>query len=233
MLIIGHRGAVGLAPENSLEALRAARRAGADIIEIDIRLTKDNVPVVIHDRNTARTHGEKVTVANVTLDELQAYQLSPAILTLDEVLDRFFGKILLNIELKSPGSGEIVAEKIKDRIKKPGEWDNVIVSSFSWNELRAARHACSAINLALLESINPFSFLVLHRSIGLTAVGFHRLHTNSFATEIAKRLKIFTYAYTVNRADTAKKLNEKGIDGIVTDHPDRLLAALQTERAEH
>ena len=227
MLIIGHRGAAGLAPENSLDALRAGRSAGADILEFDVRLTRDKVPVIIHDRDTLRTHQQKVVIADVTLDELRSRELAPPIMTLDELLDNFFGKVLLNIELKSVGSGIIVTRILKNRIKKPGEWDNVIVSSFLWSELVAARHQSKAVNLALLESINPFSFLVLHRKLDLTAVGFHRLHTNRFALEIARRLKIFTYVYTVNRLDTAKKFATKDVDGIVTDYPDRLIAAFE------
>ena len=66
MLIIGHRGAAGLARENSLEALRAGLEAGADILEFDVRLTKDKIPVVVHDFHTLRTHRDPSIISRLT-----------------------------------------------------------------------------------------------------------------------------------------------------------------------
>ena len=91
---------------------------------------------------------------------------------------------------------------------------------------RLARHA----NLALLHDQNPFIFIAYHRFIKLTAVGFHRLHLNSFATEIAKRAGLFTYAYTVNRPGAIHHLAVQDIDGIVTNYPDKCVAALEKEK---
>ena len=223
MLIIGHRGASGLAPENSLEAFEAGQKADADILEFDVRLTKDKIPVVIHDRHVNHADTSKTVISRTTLAGLKAKGHNPEIITLETLLDQFFGKIMLNIELKSFGSGRVVMDLLAERyIQQPDDWDAVIISSFSWNELIAARRMSKRANLGLLQSTNPFAFLVLHRQLELTAIGFHRLHVNRFALAIAKRARIFTFAYTVNRADTAEKLAERGLDGIVTDYPDRI-----------
>lgn len=220
MLIIGHRGAAGLAPENTLEAFRAGVEHDADILEFDVRLTADGIPVVIHDPDTLRTHKTHLTVSRATLAELQEKTVHTPVPTLEAVLDEFFGSILLNIELKGKDSGRTAVSLLKEKyIKKPSDWDLVMFSSFKVRELAAVRNMSQSANLALLQFANPFSFVAHQRKLRLSAVGFHRLHINALALEIAKRLGLFTYAYTVNRPKAAEKLVQRGIDGIVTDNP--------------
>jgi glycerophosphoryl diester phosphodiesterase len=227
MLVIGHRGAAGLAYENTLEAFRAGFEAGADVLECDIRLTKDSIPVLAHDFHALRTHHDLSIISRHTLKELRQRFATP-IITLEEVLDEFFGVILLNIEVKGRGSG-IAAVKLleKQYIKKPGDWDNVLFASFHGSELRAIRKTSKHANLSLLHFDNPFLFIAYQRSLHLTAVGFHRLYVNPFALAIAKRIGLFTYAYTVDRPGAATLLAQQGIEGVVTNHPDRVLAELQ------
>lgn len=229
MLVIGHRGAAGLAPENTLAALSAGRDAGADMLEFDVRLTKDGILVLAHDFHTLRTHRNTSVISQLTLVELQQRLGRTSITTLEEVLDRFFGKILLNIEAKGYGSGKAIVELLTARIKKPADWESVIVSSFAGRELSAARRASKEVNLALLQGENPFVFLLYQKLLRLTAVGFHRLYINPLALEIAKKLNLFTYAYTINRPDAAIRLSESGIDAVVTDYPDRIATRLAKE----
>lgn len=228
MLIIGHRGAAGLARENTLEALRAGLEAGADILEFDVRLTKDKIPVLVHDFHTLRTHGDLSLISRSTFDELQQHTEQSPLVRLTDVLDEFFGTIILNIELKGRGTGKAVAQLLKQRYAKTkNDWDNVLLSSFRGGELLAARRISRAANLALLHSENPFIFIAYHRRLRLSAVGFHRLYLNTFALEIAKRAGLFIYTYTVNRPQTALMLAQKGIDGIVTDRPDTILQEIK------
>jgi len=232
MLVIGHRGAAGLAPENTLEALRAGLEAGADILEFDIRLTKDKVPVLIHDFHTLRTHHDTSIISRLTLEELQKRTEKQPIIPLSEVLDEFFGVILLNIELKGRSSGETVAKLIqKSYIKTQRDWDKILFSSFKGSELSAVRHVSPKANLALLHSENPFMFIAYHRKLRLSAVGFHRLYINPFALEIAKRASLFTYAYTVNRPQSALLLAQAGLDGIVTNFPNTILDKIEKQHA--
>ena len=228
MLVIGHRGARGLAPENTLEALRAGVEAGADMLEFDIRLTKDKILVMVHDFHTFRTHKDLSIISQLTFKELQKRTKANPIVPLTDVLDEFFGVILLNIEIKGRGAGRRVAQLLKDRyIKKSRDWDNVMFSSFKGSELAKVRHISSSVNLALLTSINPFAFIAVHKQVDLTAVGFHRLYINALVIEIAKKAKLFTYVYTVNRPKAARMLAQRGIDGIVTDRPDIILSDIK------
>ena len=214
MLVIGHRGAAGIAPENTLKALKAGHDAGADILEFDVRLTSDAIPVLSHD---ARLHG--VRVSRTTLADLRTHG---TVTTLQEVLDTFWGKVLLNIELKPLADVTIIYDLIKKYTNSNEDWNNVVVSSFHVRQLHALRKRSPQIHLALLHSINPFSFVTYGRQLQLSAVGWHRLHVNTLAIEIAKRAELFTYVYTVNRPQAAARLEQRGIDGIVTDYPNRL-----------
>lgn len=229
MLVIGHRGAAGLAPENSMEALRAGYDAGADILEFDVRLTKDKIPVLTHDFHTLRTHHETTIISHHTLEELQKRtEKKHPIIPLAEVLDEFFGVILLNIEIKGRGTGKVVAELIQKYCeKKPSSWDNILFSSFRSTELTAIRRVSKHAKLSLLHTHNPFMFIAYHRRLQLTAAGFHRLYINRFALEIAHRAGLFTYAYTVNRPQSARALAQQGLDGVVTDRPDLILPELK------
>lgn len=222
MLIIGHRGAAGLAPENTIKGIHAAVRAGADIVEFDVRLTRDGEIVLLNDARLLRTHGRKESLAALTYAELSAITKQHPLPTLSEVLDRFYGKVLLNIELKSRGSGEQVIKLLKKRyIKKASDWDNILISSLKPSELLRIRRMAPHANLALVQSQNPFAFIAYHRFIKFTAVGFHRLHLNPLAIETAKRAGLFTYTYTVNRPAAAERLEAQGIDGIVTNYPNK------------
>lgn len=122
MLIIGHRGAAGLAPENTLEALQAGFDNEADMLEFDIRVTSDEVPILAHD---PWVKGRRISRS--TLSELSELT---TITTLDQALSTFFGKIILNIELKQLAGADIVFNRVNTYIKHDADWDDVIFSSF-------------------------------------------------------------------------------------------------------
>jgi glycerophosphoryl diester phosphodiesterase len=235
MLVIGHRGAAGVAPENSLEALRAGVDAGADMLEFDIRMTSDHIPVLIHDGNLLRTHKKRVFVANATFDrlrELTADSPSP-IVSLEAILDEFYGEVLLNIELKQHDmAADIIALLKRKYIKRKSDWDLFVFSAFSAKDLAAIRKESTEANLWLLHKRNPFIFIAYARRLNLDGVGFHRLYINDFALMIAKKTGLFTYAYTVNRPDGAMQLGNRGIDGVVSDYPASILKGLAAHQTK-
>lgn len=228
MLIIGHRGAAGLAPENTLDALQAGVEVGADMLEFDVQLTRDKILLVVHDSTLLRTHKKSHIVRWSTHDSIkEATAKGHKIATLEEVLDMFYGKVLLNLELKKRGVAKYVAALLQRKyVRHPDDWQNILISSFKPSELKTFRKLAPEAELALLHYRNPFAFMLYNRQLNLTAVGFHRLYINSLALEVAKQLGLFTYTYTVNRPDAAKKLHERGVEGIVTDNPKMMRAKL-------
>lgn len=220
MLIIGHRGAAGLAPENTLEALRAGQQFGAHMLEFDIRITKDKVPVISHDASLWRTRHRHFNIAHHTYDELQALHIAPHLATLKEVLLEFSPTIQLNIELKDEGSELIVLTDIRKHIDESNIQQSILLSSFNKNVLTNIRHYDKTVRLALLQRYNPYAFTQLS-NLNLAAVGFNHLYIPKRALETAKKDGLLTYAYTVNTTMTALRLQKKGIDAIVTNYPNR------------
>lgn len=225
MIIMAHRGAAGLAPENTFASIDAGLNSGADIIHIDVRLTRDDVPVLLHDSTLMRTHNFTANIEALTYASLKQLTKHLCPPKLEMVMKRYFGKTLLNIELRSPSSGQIVAKLVQHYAgDDQALWDAVLISSFKTDELASVRRLSPQANVALLLDNNPFRFVVYHRSIQFTAVGFHRLHINPLALAIATKTGLFTYAYTVDRPQAIGHLETLGIEGVLTDFPDKLIA---------
>ncbi len=232
MLVIGHRGAAGIAPENTLESLQAGVDAGSDMLEFDIRMTKDNVIVVIHDATLRRTHQKNVFINRLTFKQLQTLTAGHQnqVATLESVCDEFLGTVLLNIEIKERGVAAHVIKLLKTKyIARKSDWDLFVFSSFFANELLAIRKLSEDANIWLLHNRNPFIFIAYARRLNLDGVGFHRLYINDFALMIAKKTQLFTYAYTVNRPGAAKQLGDRGLDAVVTDYPAKILQGIHKQ----
>lgn len=233
MLVFGHRGAAGLAHENSMAAMRAGFQAGADVLELDVRLTKDGVPVLAHDYHTLRTHRSVSIISHYTLTQLRARASTDyPIVTLEEMLDEFFGLVMINIELKSGKSGAVVAKLLaKKYISTPRDWHYVLLSSFNQKALATIRNTSPHAQLALLQRIHPFRFIAVHAQLRLVAVGFHQRNVPARAIRIAKKHSLFTYTYTINSPQRVQQLAQKEVGGIVTNRPDLILLSLYKNAA--
>ncbi|HET7629760.1 MAG TPA: glycerophosphodiester phosphodiesterase, partial [Candidatus Saccharimonadales bacterium] len=137
-----------------------------------------------------------------------------------------YGRVVVNIEIKESAAVEPTLKTVKKYVKKAADWDNILFSSLSPLILRKLRKAAPKACLSLVHHRNPLNFLVWYRSLDLTAVGFHRLYLPSFGLSVAKELGLFTYVYTVNRPAAARKLLDRGLDGLMTDYPAVMLEAL-------
>src|SRR5699024_89709 len=127
------------------------------------------------DSNLRRTHKTRVSVSQSTLKQLQkvADKTDYPIATLEEVLDNFFGKIILNIEIKQRGCARYVVKLLKKKyIKKDSDWNLVVFSSFYATELKVIRKMSKIANLWMLHNRNPFIFIAYARRLGLNGVGF-------------------------------------------------------------
>lgn len=224
MQIIGHRGAAGLAPENTRAAFKAAINAGADWIEFDVRATKDGRVVVIHDAHTVRLGKRPRLISRSTYGELKQVKLrgGQIILTLAEAMNAIDGQTKVNIEIKTAGCEQAVAHNIERMVKKGLTYEHFIVSSFKVAHLREVHRQNSKIPLALLHLHRPLRFLKL-RGLRVQAVGFHHRFLPGKAIHQAHLRDLFVYAYTVNSLKRGRQLAKRGVQGLVTNRPDKLL----------
>ncbi|MGH7196591.1 MAG: glycerophosphodiester phosphodiesterase [Candidatus Saccharimonadales bacterium] len=220
MQIIGHRGAAGLAPENTLASIHAALEAGVDWIEFDVHATKDGHVVLVHDPHTLRVGPHLRFISRTTraqLQSLKTYSKQP-IMTLEDAMDAVIDKAKINIEIKSRSCAEKVVKNIGRLVKKGYSYDRFFISSFQPAILRRVQQLNPNIPLALLHASMPLRFMV-ERDLNLSAVGFyHRLLSPALVKRARKR-GLLVYAYTVNSKSRAATLARWGVQAIVTNYP--------------
>lgn len=243
VMVIAHRGYSGEAPENTLAAFKKAIEAGCDMLEFDIHFSKDRQIVVIHDETLERTVNAQGRVSDHTLADLKKFDagfwFSPdfkgeRIPTLQEVLNLAKGKILVNIEIKSPSHGYYsvteLAEQALKEVKKAEMLKEVIFSSFNPAALEKILEIEPRAYVAILfhrdwnfvqEITRGKSFEVLNlRKDFLTPEKIARI----------KGLGFMVNVYTVNEEAELRKFVEWGVNGIITNYPGRLLNILQRKK---
>jgi glycerophosphoryl diester phosphodiesterase len=240
VMVIAHRGFSGQAPENTLASFKKAIELGSDMIELDVRFSKDGQVVVVHDDTIDRTTNGRGKVSDYTLKELKQFDAGSWFLpqfsgeqipTLKEVLELAKGRILVNIEIKNESLGQYAVTDLADRalreVKKAEMAEQVIFSSFYPSALARIKERDPRIWVALLYNRswnylpeitrgNPFSILNLRNSY-LTKDKIAKIHREGMRVNV----------YTVNSEEEMEQFVGWGIDGIITNHPDRLIKILQ------
>ena len=225
ILKIGHRGANGYEPENTLVSFEKAIEMGADGIELDVHLSLDGHLIVIHDETIDRTTNGKGIVNQLTLAELNAVRINEKyeIPTLKEVLDLVNQRCFVNIELKNQDTAEKVVQLIEHYISDQN-WNHsdFIVSSFDWNALQQIRFLNDTIRIGVLTETDMDLAISFARFMKAEALhpDFHLL-TNEYVAAI-KEKGIPIFPWTVNEIDDIQKMKDFGIDGIITDYLDRI-----------
>jgi glycerophosphoryl diester phosphodiesterase len=216
--IISHRGAFGLAPENTLAGIQLAKKHKADIIEVDIQLTSDNELVLAHDDNLSRIAGDSRKVRELTLKEInltRTYSGMP-IPTLTEALDAAGTKKLL-IDCKGLDWTEPLTKVIKNHIgPKP------LVASDSFQELMIFKKQYPQIQTFYSELTKPFEAIQTAKVLKFSGICLLYSLYNPLVYFLAKRYKLQMTMFTVNRPFVAKFLHllyPKVM--ITTDFPDK------------
>ena len=217
MLRIGHRGARAYEPENTLRSFNKALEIGVDAIELDVRKTRDNQLVVIHDADVKRTTNGKGLVADLTLKEIKQFSTdkSEKIPTLEEALDFIGNKAKILIELKEPDTEEKVLNAVcAKKLEK-----NVIIVSFLEPALQKTRELNKTIETGLIYAKHPNpvkAALELKANYLLPLYRF--THTANVEKAHENGLKVIVW--TINTKEEAEEYKKKGVDGIATDKPD-------------
>lgn len=228
VLIIGHRGASAGAPENTMAAFRLAVEQGADGFEFDVHLSKDGVPVLIHDEKLERTTNGNGPVSNHTVEELKAFDAGrgETIPTLDELFSEFGKSVLYNIELKGFYFGDKrFQEAVAEVIDAHGVAQQVVTSSFSFLSMHRFRSV--APNKSLLGMIRYPSPQALSHYLFRGEVDHpHFSMVNEQYMTWARSKELRVHVWTVNDVGEAKRLIDLGVHGLITDRPGDLRAEL-------
>jgi glycerophosphoryl diester phosphodiesterase len=220
MLRIGHRGARAYEPENTLRSFKKALEIGVNAVELDVRKTKDNQLVVIHDADVKKTTNGKGLVSELTLEEIKGFSAEKGekIPTLTEVLDFLDKKVKVLIELKEAG----VEEKVLGAVRERGMRKNVIVVSFIEEALRKVKALDKEVETGLIyaKHKNPVkAALDLEASYLLPLYRF--THTANVQKAHENGLKVIVW--TINKPEEVAEYAKKGVDGIASDKPDILM----------
>lgn len=252
-LVVGHRGAAGVAPENTLPSLRRALEAGADTVEVDIQCTADDRLVLLHDPTLDRTTDGSGPVEEHTLEEVRTLDAGHGftpddgrthpyrgegvrVPTLAEAVELLEDRPLV-VEVKSERGGRRLGEWLEER---PTVGRRVLVGGFSHSDvLPAARHArwrgasrpevtryalLSKVGLGGVGRPDADALLVPERR------GLLPIVTRRFVRR-AHRDGLPVYVWTVNRPDAMRRLLDRGVDGILSDFPARLRRVLDGREA--
>lgn len=221
VISIGHRGACGYEEENTYPSFDKALELKVDMIEFDIQLTADEIPVVLHDSNLQRTTGYKQSVQKVTCKRLSLIKTvnGREIPLLEDVLKRYADKVELNIELKANGSGSVVANLI-NRMCDQGQQDNLLISSFNHNELADVRAVCPNIRIGLLYFGLPLNLTNACNKLNPYSIHFNKeFYSKRFIRRIHE-LDKKAFVYTCDTQKDIDKFKNLGVDGIFTGYPD-------------
>lgn len=218
MKIIGHRGAAGLALENTLNGIEIARLLGVDAIEMDVRKTRDGVLVLCHDADLPRISDSTERVIDLSYEQLEQILLKDGesrVPTLRQAL-KAAGKVPVIIELKDTGLAEELHRVLSEFPKT-----QATIVSFKHNELHKLREANPDTKLYALEHTRVFDVVQWAKIIKLNGVGLNFWLLNPLAYHLLKRRKLEIYAYTVNSKLYARFLQWLYPDVMIcTDHPE-------------
>ncbi len=218
MVIIGHRGAPDLAPENTLASIQKAIDLGVDEVEIDVRVTKDGIPVLCHNKKLNLPADQELFIDRLTLNELT--KLKTDIATLESAMELAKGKTKLCIEIKEKNSYQPILAVIKKEVDQGFGLGKLSIASFDIKALKYFKRQLAGAQLVVNELWSGTRAASRARRLGTTRMNMHQsVLWRGYTVPLFKR-GYRIYAYTVNNQIKAEKLARIGVAGIITDYPD-------------
>ena len=224
-LVIGHRGAKGHLAENTLPSIDKALELGVDAVEIDVFRCASGELVVFHDQTLEKLTNATGYIEQLDLDSIRKIEVLNGftIPTLEEVMDLIKGSVILNIELKGSQTA-LLTDSLLQNYFEQGIWsaDKILVSSFNWDELKLFYQVNKEVPIAILTEDDPLDAIPIAMSLHAKAINpDHRSLTKENVSKIQKEgLQVFPW--TVNQPEEISALIELGVDGIITDYPERV-----------
>lgn len=222
--VVGHRGASGHAPENTLLAFEKAIEMGVDAIELDVYRCKSGELVVIHDATIDRTTDGKGFVKDLTLEEISQRRTScdQIVPTLRQVFEGINRRCKIDVELKGPETASPVAELIEEYVQERGwTYDDFVATSFDHHELMKFHRLVPKVRIgALLEGL-PWTYAKFAEDIGADFAVVDKSWVQDSFVQDAHRRGIRVFVYTVNDKEEIQQMLKFGVDGIISNYPER------------
>lgn len=227
MLVIGHRGAAGHRPENTLASLRHALTLGVDAVEIDVQML-DAALIVLHDDTLERTtngHGHFKAMSLAALRALDAGQ-GERVPLLEEVIALTRGQVGLHVEVKEAGIAAEVVDFMQAATADLPDWrPRVRLSSFDVATSAVLAEQRGAMGFGLLYEEDFESALARARRLGAQSLHMPLRALNESAVQRAHGQGLAVYVYTVNTSEDIARCRAANVDGVFSDYPDRVIAA--------
>lgn len=220
VLRIGHRGACGYQPENTLASIEHAITLGCHFTEVDVRRTADGALMLLHDEQVNRTTNGRGSIADLTLEDIQKLEAGreQKIPTLEETLAIASGRIGLILEFKVPG----LAYDASATVRGSGFHGSVLYASFLHEELQHVRRIDpQALTLALFKRL-PDDPCATALNLQATHVG---IRIDAVTKPLVQQLHdagLTVFVYAVDKPAAIKRAKALGVDGIISDFPDRV-----------
>jgi glycerophosphoryl diester phosphodiesterase len=231
VVVIGHRGACGYAPENTLSSFARAIEDGVDMIEFDVWKCASGELVVFHDAKVDRLTDGLGRIESKTWDDLKKLTVLDCerIPTLTEVFDFVDRRVKVYVELKGADIAQDVLQVIEHYIQhKQWQYDDFLVASFDHVQLHNIKAANSLISVAALLYGIPMQLGACATDINAQVVVLDVDFINQcFVDDIHSR-GMLVYVYTVNDIDDYIRLIRYGVDGIITDYPDYICSSFSS-----
>jgi glycerophosphoryl diester phosphodiesterase len=232
-LIIGHRGASAVAPENTMAAFHEAIAAGSDGIEFDVRLSRDGVPVIIHDSSLRRTTGLPHRIADLTSSEIDSLHVEvPRLQQLFSIFETNNLMLFLEMKCDSPSEHRPLAEACCKLINEYSLKDRVIIECFDSSALQVVKTIDSEIRTATLfqPSFSTPSVLLDQRiidqttAVGASAVALHHRIARERLVQKARDAGLHVAVWTVDDPAWIEHARSIGVDALITNDPAAMLA---------
>ncbi len=243
ILVIAHRGGAGLMPENTMASFKNGIALKSDFIEMDAHLSKDGIPVIIHDPTLERTTDGFGQISNFTLAQLQTYNAAAkslsvttkeSIPTFAQVLDLAKpASVKVEVEIKVPPQGRYqgIEQKMIDEIVARDMTDRVQISSFNMDVIKDVKALNPKIKTVVLMSVDFFRIYEINTpktiidyvtSLGAEIIAVNKDYLNAKLVQEARARKVVVEVWTVDNESDIKKFMAMGVDGIISNRPDKL-----------
>lgn len=225
VLKIGHRGAAGYEPENTLLSFEKALELGVDMIELDVQACKSGELMVMHDLKVDRTTNGTGYVCEKTFEELRTLDAGKGqkIPSLQEVLECIDKNIRVNVEIKGEGIARAVFNVIAQYVKEKGwSWDDFLVSSFNHYELQEFSQLAKEVKTGAIIAGIPIGYAQCASDLKSYSLHASKEFLNQALIDDAHNRGLKVYAYTLNEPEDIQKIKLLGVDGIFSNFPDRI-----------